>query len=75
MFRQGTAIVTIITATKGFSSHYVTFGTGVDGHFGQWSEIRTATACPGISVTLPSTSSTPGEDSEWCATMASLHSL
>ena len=75
MFRQGTAFVTIITATKGFSSHYVTFGTGVNGHLGQWSEIRAAAARPGVSATLPSTSLTPGEDSEWCATMASLRSI
>ena len=50
MFRQAMAFVTIITATKACSRHYVTFGTGVDGHVGQWSEIRGAMACPEVSI-------------------------
>lgn len=33
MFIQASAIVTIITATRGFCRHYVTFGTGVDSCF------------------------------------------
>lgn len=58
MFRQATPIVTIITATKASSRQYVIFGTGVNDHFGRWSEwplwkrpeFRAARARPGISV-------------------------
>jgi len=59
MFRQATAFVTIITAPKASSRHYVTFGSGVDGHQGQWSEIRSAMACPEVSVTGCNIESTP----------------
>jgi hypothetical protein len=32
MFRQATPFVNIITAARTSSRHYVSFGTGVDGH-------------------------------------------